>query len=140
MAVEDIIPKYKARRTGSDEVLTNDERLGKPFRAGLLGVLQLDLPLISVAKQLPVKRQILGGGNYQNLTDAGQHKGCKGIIHHRLVVNGENLLTYDLRDGIQSRSTAPGKDNTFQTHNRAFQLRCNHPDCNNKYELCQHAV
>ena len=53
-------------------------------------------------------REVLGRGDDKDLPDAREHQRAHGIIHHRLVVDGQELLAHSLCDGVQPRAGASG--------------------------------
>jgi len=89
MAVENIVAEDEAGAVAGEELLTEEKGLGQAVGFGLDLVAEADAELRAVAEQLLEARQILGGGDEQNLAQAGQHQGREGIIDHRLVVDGQ---------------------------------------------------
>ena len=58
-------------------------------------------------------RQVVGGADDEDVADAREHQCTDGIIHHRFVVNGKQLLAHALGDGIQSGAGSSGENDTF---------------------------
>ena len=50
-AIEDVVTKYKAHTIITDEILSNDESLGKSVRRGLLGILEVYAIVRTITKQ-----------------------------------------------------------------------------------------
>ena len=51
LAIENVVAQDQCDRVVADEVAANDERLGKAFGLGLLGVREVQAPLRSIAQQ-----------------------------------------------------------------------------------------
>ncbi len=59
------------------------------------------LTIVAAITQQPLKtEQILQGGDDENLPYPCQHQCRDGIIDHRHVVDGQQLLAYSLGDGV----------------------------------------
>ena len=99
-AVEDVIAQDQADAVVADEVLPDEEGLCEAVGARLLGVGETDAVVGAVAQQTPEGRQVLRGADDQDVPDARQHQRADGVVHHRLVVDGQQLLADALRDGI----------------------------------------
>jgi len=55
----------------------------------------------------------VGRGDDENVAYAGEHQYRDGIVDHRLVENGEQLLAHAFGDGVEARAAASGEDNSF---------------------------
>ena len=55
----------------------------------------------------------------KHLSDAGQHQHAERVINHGLVVDREQLLGHDARQGIKPRTAASRQDDALHT-----VLRC----------------
>ena len=52
------------------------------------------------------------GGDDQDVLDPGEHERRQGVVDHRLVVDGHQLLRGAQGDGIQASAGAAGQDNS----------------------------
>src|ERR1700738_301244 len=75
MPVKDIVPKDERNGIFSDEIATDDERVGQSARFVLCGVGKLHTELRTAAKQAFEQRLILWRRNDQNLPDPTEHQG-----------------------------------------------------------------
>ena len=114
-SVEDVVAQDQRRAVIADELAPDDERLRETVRLGLLGVLQVQSPLRSVAEQGAEARQVGGGRDEQDVSDAPQHEHGQRMIDHRLVVDGEQLLAHRDRDRMKARPRAAGEDDPLPT-------------------------
>ncbi len=112
-AVEDVVSQDQAGAIAADELLSDEEGLRQAVRAGLLGIRETDAVVGAVAQQAPEGRQVLRGADDQDVPDARQHQRADGIVHHRLVVDGEELFAHPLGDRVQAGAGASGEDDSF---------------------------
>src|SRR6266446_9892083 len=66
---------------------------------------------IAVPQIIAQHRQILRGGNDEDLAQASEHQCSQWIANHRLVVDRQQLLADDLCDRIQPSSGATREQN-----------------------------
>src|SRR5438552_12607331 len=66
---------------------------------------------MSVPQIIAQHRQILRGGNDEDLAQASEHQRSQWIANHRLVVDRQQLLADDLCDRIQPSSGATREQN-----------------------------
>ncbi|MNP57172.1 hypothetical protein D3C76_1519730 [compost metagenome] len=71
--MEDIVSEDQAHGIVANELLANQESLGQAVRRRLLRIAEFDAELAAVAQQVAVLGQVVGGGDDENLADAGQH-------------------------------------------------------------------
>ena len=109
LAVEDVVAEHQRHVVVADEVRADDEGLGQPVRARLLGVGEREAELVAVAEQLAEVRQVGGGGDDQDLPDPGQHQHRDRVVDHRLVVDRQQLLRHRLGDRVQACPAASGQ-------------------------------
>ena len=98
--VEDIVAEDEAGRVIADEVLADDECLCESVGRGLFGVGEVDSVVTAVTEKAFESGKVLRGGDDEYIADSGKHEGRDGIIDHRLVEDGEELLAYALGNGI----------------------------------------
>lgn len=113
VTVEDVIAEDEAAALAGEEVFADEECLGEAVGRGLHGVLEGDAPLGAVAEQLLEARGVLGGGDDEDLADAGQQKNRQRVVDHRLVVDGEQLLGDRLRDWVQPGAGTSGENDSL---------------------------
>ena len=99
-AVEDVVAQNHGAPVLPDELLPQDEGLGKPVRGGLDLVRKPDAELLPASQEPLEVRQVLGGGDDEDVPDAGQHKGGQRVVDHGLVVDGQQLLGHRFRHGV----------------------------------------
>src|SRR6185437_8117591 len=133
LAIENVVPEYEGDALIADEPAADDERLGQTFRPRLLRIGKRDSPLGAIAEQPPKERQILRGGDEQNVPDARQHQCCQGIVDHWLVVDRQELLADAEGYGVQPGTRATGQNDTFQVLDSSDDLQLElatiMPDC-----------
>ena len=113
VAVEDVVAEDEAAALAGEEVFADEECLGETVGRGLDGVGEGESPLGAVAEQLAEAGRVVGGGDDQDVADAGQHEGRERVIDHRLVVDRQKLFGDGLRDGMQAGSGTAGEDDSF---------------------------
>lgn len=112
-AVEDIISQNQRHLVFSDEFFADDEGFGQTVGGLLDGVAETHPQLAAVSQNVLENRDILGGGDDEDIPDACQHQGGQGIVYHRFVVDGQGLLGNAFGDGIQPGAGAAGQDDAF---------------------------
>ena len=96
VSVENIVPQDHRTAVVADEVLTDREGLGEPFRLVLDRVFQLHPELGAVSQELADAGRVLRRGDDEHLADLGQHQCAERVIDHRFVVYRKQLFTcYD---------------------------------------------
>ena len=100
VAVENVISEHETGAIVADKLFSNDKCLREAVRGGLLSILEVHAVVRSVAKQAPEAGEVVGGADDEDIADPGQHQGADGVIDHRLVINGEQLLAHALCDWI----------------------------------------
>ena len=113
VAVEDVVSEHQADVVVADELLADEEGLGQPLGPGLLAVGQVQTELRAIAQKLLEIGQVVRGGNDQDVPDIRQHQGGQGIIDHRLVVDGQQLLADNPGKGMEPGAGAPREDDAF---------------------------
>src|SRR5580658_6099612 len=98
MTVEEIIAEYERNRIRANKAATENERLGEALRSRLLGVAQRQPPLATITKQTLKRRQIDRCRDHEDVADPGQHQSRQWVIHHRLVVDRQQLLAHRVSD------------------------------------------
>ena len=111
--MENIVPQHQTYAIVANKFLADDKRLRKTVRRGLLRIFEVHAIVRSIAKKPLERRQIRGRRDNEDVPDPRQHEHADGIIHHGLVVNGQELLTHTLGDRIQPRAGAAGEHNAF---------------------------
>ena len=71
------------------------------------------LPQALVIAEEPLElRRVVRGGDDQDVSDPGQHQRAEGVVDHRLVVDGHQLLADAHGDGVQPGPAATGQDDS----------------------------
>ena len=123
VAVENIVAQHQAGRIIADELFADDECLRQPVRRRLLRVGEAHAVIGPVAQQAPESRQVLRGRYDQDVPDPRQHQRADGVIHHRLIIDGQELLAHAFGDRVQTGAGASGKDYSFH----GFTGSCTYP-------------
>ena len=67
----------------------------------------------SIAQQLLEARRVLWRADQQDVPHAGQHQGAERVVHHGLVVNGQQLFADGQGGRVQAGAGATGEDDAF---------------------------
>ena len=113
MAVEKVVAEDEGRGFGAGEeagVAGDVEGLGEAVGAGLLGVGELEAEVGAVAEQFFKEREIGGGGDDEDLANAGEHQDRQRVIDHRFIVNRHELLGDGDGEGPEARAGASCKN------------------------------
>ena len=102
VALEDVVAKDEAYAVVADEVGTDGEGLCQSVGRWLFGISEMHSVITAVAQQTLESRQVERCGDYKDVADAGKHQHTDGIIYHRLVVDGHELLADAFGDWIQA--------------------------------------
>ena len=94
--MKDIVAQNQCTRVTVNEFFSNKKCLSQTVWAVLLSKSYGDTPLGSVPQQFSECRCIARRSDHQNVSDASAHKSGKWVIHQRLVINRQKLLTYAL--------------------------------------------
>ena len=73
--IEDIITQYQTGAVVANELLTDDEGLSQSVGRGLLGIFKTDTQVGAITQKTLEARQVVRGGDDEDLTDSRQHKG-----------------------------------------------------------------
>jgi hypothetical protein len=109
-------PRARAQASPAKPVLADQEGLGETVGRGLGGIVDADAVLRAVTEQAAELRQVLRGGDQQQVADAGEQQGRQRIVDHRLVVDGEELLRGGEGGGVQAGAGAAGEDDALADH------------------------
>jgi hypothetical protein len=115
--VKDIVTEHERNPVATNEVLTDDERLGESPGRWLGRVAQLDTEVATVAEQSPERGLVIGGRDDQDVPDTGLHERGQRVVDHRFVVHRHQLLGDGLRDRPESSAGTAGEDDPL--HDRA---------------------
>ena len=114
MPVKDVVAEDQAYAVGPDELLPDEEGLGKALGARLNGICYPKAPPRPIPEEVLEKRQVDRCGDDKDVTDFGEHQNGKRVIDHRLIVDGKQLLAHHLGDRINASSSSAGEDNSLQ--------------------------
>ena len=113
LAVEDVVAEHQADAVAADKFFADDKGLGKAVGAGLLGVCDMDAEAATVAEQAAEGGVVFGGGDDEDVADAGEHEHRQGVVDHGFVVHGQQLFGNAAGDGVKTGAGAAGKDDAF---------------------------
>ena len=88
------------------------------IRAGLLSITEIHAIIAAIAQQATKTRQIIRGGNNEDIPDPRQHEHGDRIIHHRLIEDRQQLLADAFGDGVESGAGSTGQYDAF--HSRMY--------------------
>ena len=106
-------PSASATDDVADELAADHERLREPFGPRLHRVLDLQPDVAAVAEQPAEAVDVGRRRDEQDVPDARQHERRQRVIHHRLVVNRQELLGDDEGQRMEAGSGPAGKKNPF---------------------------
>ena len=116
VAEEDVVAQDEGAGLAADELLAEDEGLGQALGARLHFVGEAQAELGAVAEERLEAGQVLGRRDDEDVADAGHHQDREGVVDHRLVVDGQELLADGPGDGKETRAGPPGEDDAFHGH------------------------
>ena len=117
LAVEDVVAQYQTYVVAADKFFADDQGLGETVGAGLDGVADAHAEAAAVAEQADEGGVVFGGGNDEDVADAGEHQHGQGVVDHGFVVHGQQLLGNAACDGVETGAGAAGKDDAFHGDN-----------------------
>ena len=101
-SIEDVVAKDEADGVIADKLLADDESLGQSVGAWLLGVFKLDAQFAAVTEQSAEAREVVRGGDDENLAYASEHQNRDGVIYHRLVKDRYQLFANAFGYGVEA--------------------------------------
>ena len=125
VTIKNVVAQHQSARVLTHKFFANDEGLGQTIGARLHGILDVHTPLTAVSQQVGKTRGVLRCTDQQHISDARQHEGSEGVIHHGLVVHRHELLGHRLRHRIKTGARPARQDNAFASvhgHNFAMLL------------------
>lgn len=129
MSEEDVVAEDQADRIIGDEHFADEERLREATRFRLDRIGDRYAPLRAVAEEASEGVVVFGGGDDQDLPDAGEHEHRQRVVDHRLVIDVKQLLADDVGGGAESSGSAASQDNALaDAHGEPFVgVRCANP-------------
>src|SRR5204862_6278814 len=115
-SIKNVIAKNERCARVTDKFCADQKSLGDPFRLRLLGVLDANTELCTVAQIIFEYRQIFRRGNDQNLAETAEQKDRERVANHRLVVNWQQLLADDFPRRKQPRPRDARATQRFPVH------------------------
>ena len=106
VAVEEVVSEHERGRCTGQEVLGHEEGLREALGPRLHAVGKPQAEGRAVTEQALKGREIFRRGDQAHLADAGEHERRQRVIHHRLVIDGQELLGDRARDRKQPRAGA----------------------------------
>ena len=120
MAIEDVIAENQCRRCTAEEFLADQECLCEAVRRWLHFVGQRQTPLRTIAEQFAKQRRVVRCRDNENLANARQHEGGERVIHHRLIVDRQQLFGNHLGHRVEPGTRSAGQNDAFAIHSAAF--------------------
>ena len=120
-SVEDVVTQHHAGGVIPDELAADDKGLRQSVRRRLFRVSEVHTVVRTVPEQALEARQVIGGGNDEDIPDTGQHQDGDRIVDHRLVIDGQKLLGNSFGDGIEAGAAAAGENDSF--HNSGLNIQ-----------------
>ena len=114
-AVEDVVAERQRDLAGADELTADDERLRQPIRAGLRRVGDRHPEIAAVAQQAAEALLILRRRDDEDVANTRQHQRRQRVIHHRFVVDRQELLADAARQRMQTRA-GPSREHDSLEH------------------------
>ncbi len=111
--MENVVAKHQRNRILSDEFPADEKRLGDAIRRLLHCVGKANAPLPAVAEKLLEFRQVLWRRDEQDVFYVCQHQRRQRVVHHRLVVDRQQLLGYGERGRVQARARTARQDDSL---------------------------
>ncbi len=102
MPIKNVVPQHQRARRGTDEIGPNDEGLRQTIRTGLHGITQIHAPTPAIAQELLKAGGVLRRADDEHITNPRQHQRGERVIHHRLVIDGQQLLAHSQRGRMQA--------------------------------------
>ena len=115
-AVKQVVAEREDDAIGAHEVAPDDEGLSEPFRLRLHAEGDPQPELRSVAEQPLKALPLVRRRDDQDLADTRQHESGERVVHHRLVVDGQELLADGPRQGMKSGARSSREDDAFEIH------------------------
>ena len=117
-AVENIIAEHQPGRFVTDEIGGDGESGGQPIGHFLHREGNTDAELAAVPEEPVERRGIFGRCNNHDIANPGEHERAQGIVDHRFVIHGYQLLGGAQRNGMKSSAGASGQNDS--THRVIF--------------------
>ena len=108
VVLDDVVPEDHADGFAVGEKFGQPQSLGDSALAFLVRVVHvLQAEILAVAQQPQEFAGVFPARHHQNVLDARIHQRLNGVIDHRLVIDGEQMLVRDLGERIQATAQAP---------------------------------
>jgi hypothetical protein len=96
-----------------EKIRPDQECLGDPLRFRLLRVRDPHPDALPVPQKIAEARNIMRGGNDENILNPRKHEGGQRMIDHRLVVNRQQLFADNSRERIEAGTGSPRENNSL---------------------------
>ena len=107
-------PRITQIGVAAREILGQRQSVRDSALSFLVGVIQMLQPEIAaIPKQAQEVARVLPAGDQQNFMDSGIHKRLNRVIHHGLVIDGQQVFIRDARKRIQPAARSARKHHTF---------------------------
>ena len=132
VAVEDVVAEDQAHGSPPTKSAPMRKACARPSGRGLLGVGEVDAPVAAVAQQALEQRQVVRGGDDQDVADARQHQRRQRIVDHRLVVDRQELLADHAGRGYSRVPEPPARMMPFTWPSPPLQFPESHSSSSNR--------
>ena len=111
--IKDVVAKRQGARIVPDKFPADQECLGQPVGAWLLGVAQRETPAAAIAEESLEVGARSRRGDHQDVRIPASIRTLSGVVDHGLIVDGQELLAYRARHGIEPCAFSSGEDDAL---------------------------
>src|SRR5207244_8682424 len=98
---QDVVAEHAAERFGTDEVAGEPDRVRDAQRSALVAVREVEPEMVAVPEELDDVADALAADDDHDLADAHAGERLDRVVDHRPVVDGQEVLVRDDREGEQ---------------------------------------
>src|ERR1700730_5513047 len=109
-AIKNVVAKRERHPVAAYKLTADDECLREALGQGLFGVRDAETDPGCVSQQPPKPVLLVRRGDDEDLADTREHQGRQRVVHHRLVVDGQQLLADSARKRMQRGAGPAGQD------------------------------
>ena len=115
--VEEVVSESESHATAPDKLAADDERLSQPLRAWLNGVPDAQSDFRAVPEQALESADVARSADDEDVPNACEHQRGQRVVHHRLVVDRQELLADHTRQRVEACTRPAGQDDAFHRDN-----------------------
>src|SRR5262249_38708987 len=113
LPVEEVVAKDQGHVILAHEPPPDDEGLSQSLGLGLHCITNGDADAAAIAEEPLEAADVFWRGDEQDVADAREHERRERVVHHRLVVDGQELLAHGARDREEPRPGAAGENDSL---------------------------